>query len=130
METKKCQKETKIFICNDCDFQCSKKSNWVLHTNTAKHINKLNECHLLTEKMPEDKEEVMDKMKLFYHCECGKIYSSRTGVWKHKKKCGKEIKKLTNQTTEKEDVLTEEVEIVEKMENKEEDNKMQQILLL
>ena len=130
METKKCQKEMKKFVCNDCHFQCSKNSNWILHINTAKHINKVNECCLLTEKMPDDKDEIMEKTKIFYHCECGKIYVSRAGVWKHKKKCDKEIKKLTNQTTEEEDLQTEEAEIIEKMENKEEDDKMQQILLL
>ena len=126
METKKCLKEIKNFICNDCHFQCSKKSNWLLHINTSKHINKVNECNLLTEKMP----DLTEKMKISFHCDCGKNYSSRTGVWKHKKKCEKEIKKV-NKMIEKENVqIEEEVKIIEKMENKEEDNKMQQILLL
>jgi hypothetical protein len=84
----------------------------------------------VTEKMPDDKKETVDKKKLWYHCECGKSYSSRNGVWKHKKNCDKEIKKVINQTTEKENVPTEEVKIVEKNENNKEDDKMQQILLL
>jgi len=106
----------KKFICNNCDFQCSKKSNWLLHMNTAKHINKVNECYLETEKMPDDKDEIMEKMKIFYHCECGKIYVSRAGVWKHKKKCDKEIKKVMNQPIE--DETTEEAEKMENIENK------------
>ena len=40
METKKMLKNAK-FYCSYCNFSCCKKSNYIIHTNTQKHLNGL-----------------------------------------------------------------------------------------
>ena len=67
-------KNIKIFSCEKCDFKCSKKGDWNRHTLTLKHQNLTlsNAC---------------DKI-LHHTCDfCNKKYSSRNGLWHHKKKC-------------------------------------------
>ena len=75
METKKCRKNAEIYYCKKCNFTCSKKSNYVKHLNTAKH------------KMETMETKKCRKNALLNACECGKKYSSRSGLWKHRKKC-------------------------------------------
>jgi len=69
-------KNIKIFSCENCDFKCSKKGDWNRHLLTLKHQNLTlsNAC---------------DKI-LHHTCDfCNKKYSSRNGLWHHKKKCEK-----------------------------------------
>ena len=58
-----------IFTCEKCDFNCIKKSEWDRHIQTKKHIG-------------EKKEKTNE-----FQCECGNCYSTRSGLWKHQKKC-------------------------------------------
>jgi len=74
MSTDKMPKNAKKFYCENCDFTCSKHSNYVSHLLTRKH--KL--ATKSTDKMPKNAE---------YTCECGKYYKDRSGLWRHKKKC-------------------------------------------
>ena len=75
MLTNKEQNHTKNFICEKCDFKCSKKSNYEKHLITRKH-NLLTNLTKKEQKMPK------------YKCEiCSKEYKSREGLWYHKKKC-------------------------------------------
>jgi hypothetical protein len=74
LETKLMQKNAD-FVCINCDFKCSKKSNWLLHVNTKKHIHRLVGNGMETEIMPT------------FQCNCGKNYTSKSGLWKHKKIC-------------------------------------------
>jgi hypothetical protein len=65
------------FICDVCTISCNRKTEWVRHIQTKKHIsNKNGEISniLATSVTP-------------MVCECGKSYSDRTGLWRHKKKC-------------------------------------------
>jgi hypothetical protein len=65
------------FTCNSCSITCNKLSDWKRHIQTKKHIgNKTgeNSNNLATTSTP-------------LACECGKIYTDRTGLWRHKKKC-------------------------------------------
>jgi hypothetical protein len=56
---------TPKFYCRKCDFKCYKKSDYTRHLNTKKHANK----------------QVID-------CgTCGKIFNSRSTLWRHSKKC-------------------------------------------
>jgi hypothetical protein len=75
MDTKKCLKNAEMYYCKKCNFTCSKKSNFTSHTLTAKHQKKTNE----TQKNP--------KNALIFACDCGKEYTYRSGLWKHKKVC-------------------------------------------
>ena len=34
-----------MFICECCDYTCSKKSEWIRHTATSKHIN-ATQCYI------------------------------------------------------------------------------------
>jgi hypothetical protein len=77
MITKKDNKNYKIFICEICDFRCSKKCNYDKHIVTRKHINNDNSLH---------KKGEIEQIKK-YKCECGKEYNHRQGLYTHKKKC-------------------------------------------
>ena len=71
---KKTPKNAQNFLCEICDFECSKQSEYDRHLLTAKHQNRT----ILNEKTPKNAEFV---------CECGKIYKFRNSLWYHKKKC-------------------------------------------
>jgi hypothetical protein len=63
------------FICEPCDFKCSKKSNYTTHLTTSKHIANISG----------DKGDVKQST---FDCDiCKKQYNSRNGLWKHAKKC-------------------------------------------
>jgi len=74
------------FICNYCDFKCSKESNFSAHLLTAKHKKRYKMIQKDTKKMPENAEAQ-------YICECGKIFGYHSGLWRHKKKCKKYVTK-------------------------------------
>lgn len=69
-------KNAVFFQCKKCDFSCSKKSNWDKHLATRKHQIRT----LSNEKMPKNAASYMCSI-------CDKIYSSRSSLWYHKKKC-------------------------------------------
>lgn len=58
-------------FCEVCNFKCCKKGDWTRHIKTDKHIKK--QTNLNNE--------------IFYNCECGNKYKSKSGLWKHEKKC-------------------------------------------
>jgi hypothetical protein len=67
-------KSPKIFICEICDYICSKQSEINKHNITNKHI-----ANTLGDK------EISNK--IFTCSFCNKIYNSRNGLWKHSKIC-------------------------------------------
>jgi len=71
-------KNAKYFYCEECDFNCSKKSNYNKHINTRKHKN--------TYKILINTDILMPKNALFI-CDCGKKYKHRQSLHNHKKKC-------------------------------------------
>jgi len=74
METNLDTKNTIKYVCEICDFKCSKQSYWKRHIITAKHLKLTNVNTLVT---PD-----LHKCKI-----CNKQYKSRVGLWKHIKKC-------------------------------------------
>ena len=67
------------FNCDTCHYNCSKKSEWIKHTLTRKHINRTNN---------NDLEQInLQKSPKKFVCECGKEYSARNSLWYHKKNC-------------------------------------------
>jgi hypothetical protein len=64
-------------ICKICEFKCCKKSDWVRHVNTTKHISRLN---------GNEKETTGNILNSEYNCNCGKKFSTNSGLWKHKNK--------------------------------------------
>ena len=78
MEIKTLQKNSKIYFCENCDFKCSRKSEWDIHVLRPKHLRKQNG----------NKIEIMEIKKSPQHiCECKKSYKTNSGLWKHKKMC-------------------------------------------
>jgi len=65
------------FICEKCNYNCSKKSDFYKHIKTAKHINRING----TQKSPKSPKK--------HICVCGKEYKYSRGLWEHKKNCSK-----------------------------------------
>jgi protein-tyrosine phosphatase len=70
------------FHCKKCDYNCFKKYNWDKHISTTKHIQVTVGDNLVA------KVAKSGKNNTIYSCEiCNKEYSSRNGLWKHKKIC-------------------------------------------
>lgn len=63
------------FTCKKCDFVCSKKRDFKRHKLTAKHLSGIH---------GNKKKPIVE-----FNCEnCGKGYKHRSGLSRHKKKCG------------------------------------------
>ena len=70
---KKQQKTAELFVCECCDFKSSKKSNYLQHLTTRKHLNRT---------------KLNKNQSQGFKCEnCNKIYSARNSLWYHKKTC-------------------------------------------
>ena len=105
MMTKKLAEVAKTrqdFYCKNCDYKCSKHSDYNKHINTLKH------------KMMTNDDARRQKVAKAYFCICGKKYKYRQGLSTHKKKC-----LLVKEEKEKEEEEKEEEE-KEKKEEKEE----------
>jgi len=74
----KTSKNTKKFVCIECEFSCCKKGDWNRHIMRPKHIN-------LTSSNTNVIENTSKNINI---CNiCSKEYKSRNGLWHHKKKC-------------------------------------------
>ena len=74
--TEKSGKIEKKFFCEICDYTCRYYSDYIKHTMTRKH-------KMMTNDDKNSDESCVKK----YDCLCGKKYSSRQGLHRHKKKC-------------------------------------------
>jgi len=85
------EKNEKIFRCQVCDFKCSYLSDWKRHQRTRKHLvsHDGNKMEIKSTKNPP-----------FYECDCGKKYTSNSGLWKHKKLCKQENYDYKSKTIE------------------------------
>lgn len=67
------------FLCEPCDYECSKKFLWTQHLSTRKHKM----ATQATDRQPKNMQNVV-----LHVCEqCGRQYKQRSGLWRHKKKC-------------------------------------------
>ena len=66
------------FSCILCDYICSKQSEWIRHQHTIKHMYRVEGNKMETSGT---------KKSPLCICNCGKEYTTRAGLWKHKKKC-------------------------------------------
>ena len=83
-----------IFVCEKCDFKCSKESNYKKHIETNKH-KRVTESN---KKMPTNEEKT-------FICICGNSYKYRPGLAKHKRMCS-EVNKSHKSST---DVLNDDI---------------------
>ena len=79
-ETKKSQKIAKKYYCEICDYYTSNKTDYNKHLITDKHQNASNETNM-KQNIAKSQNDKIDK------CNCGKLFFSRTSLWRHKKKC-------------------------------------------
>jgi len=75
-ETKIVPESTQKFICNKCDYNTSRLSQFTRHVNTLKHKMKQNETIL-----------VQKSSEIIKCINCNILFNSRTTLWRHKKKC-------------------------------------------
>ena len=64
------------FVCETCDFKCSKESNYKKHIETNKHKMVIDGNH----KMPNNEPKI-------FSCICGNTYKYRPGLARHKRTC-------------------------------------------
>lgn len=90
-------KSSNIFSCEICDYSTSRHSQWVRHLSTAKHFCQQNQH--FSNKNSMQKVPVGTKI---WHCECGRDYKDRSGLWRHKKQCTFIKEEVTDLVTETE----------------------------
>lgn len=82
MTTKIIQSQEPKFRCDTCDFNSNNKHNFDIHLNTIKHKNAIN-----------DNIDNINK----HECKCGKVYTNRQNLSRHRKSCNGEKTPLSNQ---------------------------------
>jgi len=116
------------YICNICNYETSKRSNYSRHIGSLKHQKKVVEgknivnyedsklptisskVPTISSKLPfstENEQKLGEKMGDKYVCEfCGTGYSRSSSLWKHKNKCyKKKIEDIQNEYKAKESKL-------------------------
>jgi hypothetical protein len=73
-----------FYNCESCRYSTSNKSHWNRHIQTEKHGKVL----LATDCQPKKHISHITVIEPKYICECGKFYSDRSGLWRHRKQCG------------------------------------------
>jgi len=89
------------YFCDSCNYTTSHKGHYDRHLLTPKHLNsnKSTDNGQITDK----KGQISDKKGQHdYKCSCcNKIYSDRSGLWRHKKKCKTTEENITIEVSEK-----------------------------
>lgn len=89
MLTKSCEKVAPNFYCKICDYFTDRKSSFNKHLITAKHIKLTNVNENCNKSC-----EMSNLPTTLLTCDyCDKNFKSRVGLWKHNKKCFKELNK-------------------------------------
>ncbi len=93
------------YLCDLCDYKCSRLCDWSRHESTRKHKEKTNET--ISRQFYGLKSV---KKRQFHVCICGKSYSCRQGLWKHKKTCNNcEDSDINNSNDDLKNLSSEEV---------------------
>jgi hypothetical protein len=79
MENSKNAENAKKIKCDTCNFVCCKPSDYIRHTSTRKHVIRNNGNAMEIINTPKNAKS--------YLCDCGKIYKTYPGLWKHSKTC-------------------------------------------
>ncbi len=90
------------FYCINCDYKTSKKSSYENHINSKKHKMVTESCS-----MGHKYAKIMPNTIDAFICSCGKKYSHRQGLWRHKKICDKETADVKSEPNAKNDKLIE-----------------------
>ena len=74
------------YICETCDYKSSRKSQYERHLMTTKHKMTTEGLQNGLQKVPKSSKNV---------CECGKEFSNRQNLYRHKKKCESKPENIT-----------------------------------
>ena len=87
------EKNEDNYMCKNCDFKCSYKSDWLRHIKTRKHFLSLarNKMEIFGNEKNEKNESATFTCKY-----CNNKYKTLSGLWKHNQKCNRE--KILGQT--------------------------------
>jgi hypothetical protein len=91
LEEKSRRKNGVTIKCEKCSFSCKRKWDWNIHIKTAKHL-----APLFGNKMETNHGEntafngILGEIQK-YVCECGKKYTTHSGLWKHKHNSKNEV---------------------------------------
>ena len=80
---KKVAKVANVFVCELCDYRCSRLYNFNKHLTTEKHRSRHNSDKIVTK----SSKKVAKSSQTIFTCECGKTYRYRQGLSFHKKSC-------------------------------------------
>lgn len=97
MDTKsvKSVKTPKCYHCDVCDYTASQKSHWLKHLETIKHKKKMvTQVTILTKS-----DHILVTKRGFECAHCGKGYKTKSGLYRHVKKCTSNHKKRSKNNT-------------------------------
>ena len=77
--TKVAKSTTLDYTCTHCNYSCCNKSNFNKHCSTRKHT-------MMTKGLQNDDKNI-DISGNVFDCDCGKKFTRRQNLWRHKKKC-------------------------------------------
>jgi len=86
----KSPKVARIWHCEKCDYRTSKTSDWKKHLKTKKH----NDYAMTTDDYTKVAKKSQENTPTSFECDCGKKYSSRQNLYRHKKGCTFEPSKV------------------------------------
>ena len=96
LDTKNEQNEQQLFVCENCDYKCIKKSNFNRHLATDKHLWIHNGYKMDTKNEQNEQNEQLCGNK--FVCSCGKQYKYSQGLSKHKNNCKMNVNDTNNNT--------------------------------
>ena len=112
-------KKSPTFSCTNCNYHCSKQSEWNKHLATAKH-----------KRFTQDQNKVS---QVSFVCKCGKSYKYRQGLHLHKKKCTAGIKENVQDAENLQSLKTAFVQVMNEfskaLQNQNDENKKRDELL-
>jgi len=73
------------YECITCNFKTTNRYNYKQHLMTKKHLKNINTGSLHHNNTKEHKSSTITKE--IFVCSCGNTYKTRSGLWKHNKKC-------------------------------------------
>ena len=95
MASKKTPKNAEKYVCEKCDFKCSKQSEYTRHIMTAKHKQAYTCLQDASKKTP--KSVSCDNPNDNVHtCACGMVYVHRQSLYRHQKRCIENEKNAEN----------------------------------
>ena len=92
MDTKSCSKKlvnTHRFFCEKCDYHTAKKSSWLKHLETKKHIRNdgYKKVARVSKKVANVQYFKITSENKFECLACGKNYKFKSGLYKHRANC-------------------------------------------